>query len=68
MISAAVNAAIAVAIAIAIIIYGHFSDVNSQNFNLRVSNPRTIAYLDLETPFHSSSPKGPGAIFPRLNI
>ena len=41
-------------------------DVNSQDFNLRVSNPRTTAYFDFEMPFESS-PRG-RAHFSRLNF
>ena len=35
---------------------------NSQNFKLRVSNPRTTAYLNLKMPFESSNPPEAGAI------
>ena len=36
---------------------------NSQDFELRVSNPRTTAYLHLSMPFESSSLQGAGPMF-----
>ena len=36
---------------------------NSQDFKLRVSNPRTIAYVQFNMPFKSSNLPGSGPIF-----
>ena len=38
-------------------------NVNSHNFNLRVSNPRTIAYVHFNMPFDSSNLPWTGPIF-----
>ena len=37
---------------------------NLLSFNLRVSNPRTVAYLHFEMPLESSDLPGAGPIFP----
>ena len=39
-----------------------------QHFNSRVSNPRTIAHLNLDAPLESSDLSGPGPISFRLNV
>ena len=39
-------------------------DFKLQNLELRVSNPRTIAYVHFKQPFYNLNLPGPGHIFP----
>ena len=43
-------------------------DINLQNFNLRVLNPRTIAYAHFNMSIDSSNLPGAGPIFSRLSF
>ena len=43
-------------------------NLNSQNLELRVSNPRTIAYLHLELPSESSNPPRAGPLFLQIEL